>query len=224
MPPGSRSLGDSGRSLLAPTDADRTDGLSRRTPTPAATPMRVYISCPGRGRLSASADMAERVCPPGPFTTPFSPIGHSGGVERVSHSEEPAMRGAMGPPSGAEKGAKPPCAAAGTEARRAEARGMAGSSGRRISGSWLLAGLVSSLAKLCMPCTALAKLPLWMGSMPLPPLGMPADAGIVSGDMPAPDVGEVAHPSRLTGPANGCGSIMALVLGGGASDVSGAEV
>lgn len=70
--------------------------------------------------------------------------------------------------------------------------------------TWLLAGLVSSLAKLCMPCAALVKLLLWMGSMPLPPPGMPADAGIVSGDMTAPDVGEVDHPNRLTGPANGC--------------------
>ncbi len=68
------------------------------------------------------ADSAGRRCWLGPLSTWCSPMDHSGGVDRVSHSMEPPPGGTRGPPGGAG----PPSAAAGTEARRAETRGMGG--------------------------------------------------------------------------------------------------
>lgn len=121
--PRSRSDDDSGRSLLAPTLADRTLGRSRR-PAAELAPSRPRIA----GSPFASADSAGRMwwltgdMLPGPSVASPSPMVHSGGVDRVSNRVL------------VTKLLAPPGAVAGTLARRAE-RGIAGNAGRGGGGS-----------------------------------------------------------------------------------------
>lgn len=80
----------------------------------------------------------------------------------------------------------------------------------------LLVALDVLLVKLCMPCIAEVKAPLWRGVPTVPtPTGSTNAVCSASGGGPALLGGDVGHPIRLIGPAKGCVQGMEQPVSGG---------